>query len=86
MPVKRWIKLIVGWGFVIFGVVGLVLPVLQGILFLAIGFGILAQESAWARARLHSLRRRHPEWAETFDRAAEKAAATIRRLNGRKQA
>ena len=81
---KKWLTLAVGWAFVILGVMGLVLPVLQGVLFLAIGFIILSRESPWARERLERLRRRHPEWAETFDRAAERATGWLRRLNNRR--
>jgi uncharacterized membrane protein YbaN (DUF454 family) len=82
---KRWLKLGLGWTFVILGVAGLVLPFLQGILFLAIGFGILSQESAWARDRLDWLRQRYPESAKTFDQAAERTQAWLRRLNNRRR-
>lgn len=81
---KKWLTLAVGWAFVVLGVIGLVLPVLQGVLFLAIGFIILSRESKWAKRKLVHLRRRHPEWAGTFDKAAERAAATLKRLNGRR--
>lgn len=80
---KRWLKLGIGWAFVAFGVVGLVLPILQGFLFLAIGFGILSQESAWVRRQLERLRRRYPETAGKFDNVHEQAAARIKRLTGR---
>ncbi len=81
---KRWLKLALGWAFVILGIVGLVLPVLQGILFLAIGFGILAQESEWARAWLQVLRRRFPRLSEKMDRTAERTNAFFGRFGGRK--
>ncbi len=83
---KRWLKLAVGWAFVVLGVVGLVLPILQGVLFLAIGLAILSQESPWAKERLRRLRHRHPEWAATFDRGAERARDLVRRLNRRRRA
>lgn len=69
---RRWLKIAVGWAFVVLGLVGLVLPILQGILFLAIGLGILAQESAWARMQLEKLRGRYPQLSETFDKASDK--------------
>lgn len=80
---KRWARLIVGWAFIVLGIAGLVLPILQGFLFLAIGFAVLAPESTWAQRQLDRLRRRHPELAATFDRAAERAAAWIARFSDR---
>lgn len=79
---KRWLKLGAGWGFVVLGVLGLFLPVLQGFLFLAIGFSILSSESPWAQRQLDRMRRRHPELAATFDTAKERAAALVKRWNG----
>jgi len=35
--VKRLLALVVGWGFIALGIVGLFLPILQGVLFLLIG-------------------------------------------------
>lgn len=84
-PYRRWAKLTLGYFFLVLGVLGLVLPILQGVLFLAIGLGLLAQEAAWARALLERLRGRHPEWAATFDRATERVSALSRRLSRRSQ-
>lgn len=79
---KHWLKLGIGWAFVALGIAGLVLPILQGILFLAIGFGILSQESAWVRRQIERLRRRYPETAAKFDHVQEQATARIKRLTG----
>ncbi len=81
---KRLLKLFLGWAFVALGIVGLVLPVLQGLLFIAIGFAILAQESEWARRQLEKLRHRYPQLSEKFDTAADKANATLRRFTTRR--
>lgn len=81
--VGRWIKLVLGWTFVVLGVLGLFLPVLQGVLFLAIGFTILANESPWADRQLNRARRRFPKHAETFDNAKDRAANWIKRRNSR---
>ncbi len=40
--VKAMLRLIFGWIFIVLGVVGLFLPVLQGILFIAVGIALLA--------------------------------------------
>lgn len=77
---KRIIRLIVGWTFIALGVVGLVLPFLQGILFIAIGLAIIAPEYQWAQDRLDWLRDRFPQVASGFDRAQERAESMISRL------
>ena len=45
---KRILLLIVGWAFILLGIIGLFLPVLQGVLFLLIGLMILSGEYVWA--------------------------------------
>ena len=62
-------KLALGWAFLVLGVLGLFLPVLQGVLFLAIGLAILATEQVWAHRLLLWLRRRFPRFAHVFDKA-----------------
>lgn len=80
---KRVVKLTLGWIFIVLGVAGLVLPFLQGILFLAIGATLLAQESPWAHEQLQKLRRRYPAASATLDRTQERAEATMARLMAR---
>ncbi len=46
---KRILVLITGWSFLLFGLVGLFLPFLQGLLFMLIGIIILSSQYAWAR-------------------------------------
>ena len=58
---KRIAGLIVGWSFIILGVAGLVLPFLQGVLFILIGLIILSSQYAWARLALAKLRKRFPK-------------------------
>ena len=82
---KRVVRLGLGWTFVVLGVAGLVLPILQGILFLAIGLGILAPESRWAQARLGALRKRFPQSAQTFDRAAQRVSWIVDGAGRRKR-
>ncbi len=45
----RALRLTAGWSLIVIGVIGLFLPVLQGILFLASGLAVLSTESRWAR-------------------------------------
>ena len=71
--VKRIAIEITGWTFILLGIVGLFLPVLQGILFLLIGLFILSTQYAWARRLLDRIRERFPKVAAQFDKAKQKA-------------
>jgi hypothetical protein len=54
------VVLAIGWSLVVVGVVGLALPLLQGVLLIVLGLYVLSRESTWARRRLEELRSRHP--------------------------
>lgn len=84
-PAKRLMKLILGWAFVVLGVLGLFLPILQGMLFLAIGLAILAQEQPWAHRLMTRLRHRFPHMAEMFDHARHKAEAWVHHVIHRRK-
>lgn len=71
--VKRIAVLALGWGFILLGIVGLVLPILQGILFLLIGLALLSSESEIARRILERLRARYPGLSRRIDLAEERA-------------
>ena len=58
---KRILILIVGWAFILLGILGLFLPILQGVLFLLVGLIILSSEYVWAHRLLTRLRERFPE-------------------------
>jgi uncharacterized membrane protein YbaN (DUF454 family) len=77
---KRWGLLVLGWGFILVGIAGLFLPVLQGILFLLIGLFILSSEYVWAHKLLAKLKERFPKIAAQFDKAKDKAEAWISRV------
>ncbi len=79
---KRILLLIVGWAFILLGILGLFLPILQGVLFLLIGLIILSSEYVWAHRLLTRLRERFPKIGRTADRAADKAAMWLRRIPG----
>ncbi len=84
--VKRALVLVAGWSFILLGIAGLFLPVLQGVLFLLIGLVILSSEYVWAHHLLHALRTRFPKLGAAADRASEKAAAWLHRIHGPKKA
>ncbi|HWR35519.1 MAG TPA: PGPGW domain-containing protein [Clostridia bacterium] len=80
---KRVLIISVGWMFIILGIAGLVLPVLQGILFLLIGLIILSTECAWAHNLLQGLRNRFPRIAAHINHAELHAKAWLHRLTHR---
>ena len=83
--VRRWIKLFLGWAFVVLGVLGLFLPILQGVLFLAIGFSILAQEQPWAQRLMDRARHRWPHAAGVMDHARHRAEGWVHRVTHRRR-
>ena len=70
---KRAAVLVVGWGFIALGIVGLFLPILQGILFLLVGLVILSTEYVWAHHLLNKVRQRFPKLGGVADQATAKA-------------
>jgi hypothetical protein len=76
---KRALKLAIGWMFIVLGILGLFLPVLQGILFLLIGLMIISTEYVWARRLLDKLKARFPKIAEQSQRGHMKVEAWFHR-------
>lgn len=75
---KRRLYLVTGWLFMVLGVLGLFLPVLQGILFLMIGLALLAKAQPRFRLLKQRLRRRYPRYAVMFEKAEARAAEIAR--------
>jgi hypothetical protein len=69
----------VGYALLVLGVLGLVLPVLQGILFIVAGLLVLSRYARWARRSVDWLQSRHPAVA----RAVTAAEGLTDRLFGR---
>ncbi len=65
---KRIGILIVGWFLVGLGVIGLFLPVLQGVLFIMIGLLILSSRSETVKRWLKHLEERHPHHHERMEK------------------
>lgn len=86
----RILMLVLGYGFLFLGVLGLFLPFLQGFLFIFIGLIVLSKHAPWAQRSLDYVRRRWPAMGKMIDTAegmAErwigKAGNGMRRLLGR---
>jgi uncharacterized membrane protein YbaN (DUF454 family) len=83
--IKRVLVLIVGWCFILLGIVGLFLPILQGVLFLLIGLIILSSEYVWAHHLLSKLRQRFPKISSTAEEAMARATRWLRRLSRQRE-
>lgn len=70
---KKIALLLMGWGLIVLGVIGLFLPILQGVLFLIVGLLILSSEYVWAHKVLQETRTRFPEFASRWDGAVIEA-------------
>jgi uncharacterized protein len=82
---KRVLILITGWSFIALGIVGLFLPILQGVLFILVGLAILSSEYVWAHHLLARLKQRFPRVAHTADEASRRAATWLKRLSGQRE-
>jgi uncharacterized membrane protein YbaN (DUF454 family) len=59
---------IIGWVILVLGILGLFLPVLQGILFIMIGLAILSSRSETIKRFLRHLEERHPHYHEQIEK------------------
>lgn len=80
---ERILILVAGWSFILLGIAGLILPILQGLLFILIGLIILSSQYGWARRLLAKLRARFPTIGSAADAAAARAAIWLKRLSRR---
>jgi uncharacterized protein len=64
--------LIIGWFFIGLGILGLFLPILQGILFIMIGLAILSTRSELVKRFLKHLEERYPRHHERIEIWREK--------------
>jgi uncharacterized membrane protein YbaN (DUF454 family) len=79
----RVVMLGLGYGFLALGVVGLFLPILQGILFILVGLLILARHAGWAERALGRFKRAHPRAASLIAQAEAIADRWVHRTGDR---
>ena len=72
---KRRLLVVGGWAFLVFGILGLFLPFLQGILFLLVGLILLAKAQPRFRLLKMRLKKRYPKYAAAFEAAEARAMA-----------
>jgi hypothetical protein len=70
---SRMRRKLFGWSMILVGIAGLVLPLLNGTLFLAIGLYVLKDDYVWAAKAIDWARRRFPRQAASMDRGQAKA-------------
>jgi uncharacterized membrane protein YbaN (DUF454 family) len=58
---KRIIVDVLGWFFIVLGVIGLFLPIIQGVICLIIGFYLLSIHSEWFNRQIVKLHNYHPK-------------------------
>lgn len=81
---SHYLMLGLGWFFIVLGILGLFLPILQGILFLAIGLVILSRRSPRVRLLLRRLAKRYPAFGRVLEEARQRAARLRRRFSFRR--
>jgi uncharacterized membrane protein YbaN (DUF454 family) len=79
---KKVYRHVFGWFFILLGIVGLFLPVLQGILFLFIGAIILAPDVPFFHRVIEKLEKRYPD---TFDQAKRLLNNMLHRFKKKQQ-
>ncbi len=72
-----------GWSLLMLGVVGSVLPVLQGALFFALGLFVLRHQYAWAHRGMVWAQGRWPRQVESVEAMEGRAIAWFRRQGQR---
>lgn len=77
-----WLMLGLGYGFILLGVAGIVLPILPGWIFVFVGLVVLTKHAPWAGRLLEWFKRRHPKARELIDRAEGVAERCERRVEG----
>lgn len=78
--VRRWAMVALGYFFLVFGVIGIVLPVLHGTIFFFMGLAILAQEVEWARRLRARIAERFPRFHQISVEAEFRAQRWTKRL------
>jgi uncharacterized membrane protein YbaN (DUF454 family) len=69
----------VGFSLLFLGLLGTVLPVLQGVLFFALGLFVLRHQYAWAHHGMEWLRRRWPQQVDSVEALEARLIAWFRR-------
>ena len=78
--IRHYIILGLGWTFIVLGILGLFLPVLQGVLFLCVGAIMLSSVSPRMRLLIMRLGQRYPRFRIALNASKAKARELRARL------
>jgi uncharacterized membrane protein YbaN (DUF454 family) len=85
MTDNRILNLTVGWSFILLGIAGSVLPVLQGFLFFVVGLLFLSREYQWAHRLLEWMKRwvvrYFPRASKVFENAEQFLITEIHKMS-----
>jgi len=81
--IARISRLVLGWSLVALGIVGLFVPILQGILLLILGLWVLSIDSRWAHRCLLKLRLRFPKTHRHAHRLGRRLREKLPWIRGR---
>ena len=73
MTLRRVLELVLGWGFILLGIAGIFLPILQGVLFILVGLYFISRHAPWAARLLEKLKTRFPKLAKGMERWSKTA-------------
>ena len=82
--IRHYIVLGLGWIFIFLGILGLFLPVLQGVLFLCVGAIVLSSVSPRMRLLIMRLGQRYPRFRIALNASRAKAREWRAWLRGRR--
>ena len=74
---------VLGWSFIVLGVLGCVLPFLQGFLFLALGVFVLRDQHVWAANRWAWVERKWPGAVGTIEALEARMTTRVEGWGGR---
>ena len=79
---KRKLYLVGAAVFFVLGIIGLFVPVLQGVLFLLVSLVLFAKGSARGRILRRNLIKRYPQWGAKATAAEKWLSGLLRRVKG----
>ena len=81
-PWKRVLLFVVAWGLIFLGFLGILLPILPGMISLVAGLYLLSLESLWLNRQLDKIGQHYPKVGEILDDSRARAGRIVRRLMG----
>ena len=79
---KRFLLFVIAWGLIFLGFLGILLPILPGVIFLFAGLYLLSLESLWLNIQLDKIGNRYPRVGKLLDDARARAGRILRRVIG----